>query len=144
MLLFASTLGLGLGLLAVYIRFAPSDPAAWHIALNPRPAPLGAPSRSVVALDGAAYVDIAGDAETLHQLDAIARATPRTQQVAGQAAEGRITWVTRSRLIGFPDYTTAQLGPHGITLYARLRFGRSDSGVNAARLQNWTDLLSQN
>jgi uncharacterized protein (DUF1499 family) len=48
--------------------------------------------------------------------------------------EERLTYVTRSRWIGFPDYTTIEQDGDVIKLYARLRFGQSDLGVNKARL----------
>ena len=51
--------------------------------------------------------------------------------------QGRITWITRSLLWGFPDYTTAEVRADGLYLFARLRFGGGDNGVNAARLRNW-------
>ena len=56
---------------------------------------------------------------------------------------GRISWVPRSALWGFPDYTTAEVRPDGLYTYARLRFGRGDMGVNAARLQAWAQALTQ-
>jgi hypothetical protein len=127
-----------------YIRLAPSDPQRWHIALAPRPAILAAPSLQVVTLTGGAYVDVPASTDTLAKLDQIAMATPRTKRLAGSVAEGRITWITRSALFGFPDYTTAQVADGQITLYARLRFGNGDQGVNAARLGLWAAELSQN
>ena len=48
-----------------------------------------------------------------------------------------MTYITRSLLWGFPDYTTAQTTPQGTRLYARQRFGSNDWGVNAARLRDW-------
>lgn len=129
-------------MLAMYIRLAPSPPDRWHITLDPRPAPLGAPSAQVVALEGGAYVDLAGGAKELTRLDQIALASPRTQRLAGDALRGHVTYITRSRLWGFPDYTTVQLGAKGITIYARLRFGRGDMGVNAARLASWQAALN--
>jgi hypothetical protein len=48
------------------------------------------------------------DRAALARLDEIALATPRTTRLAGSPDEGRITWITRSALWGFPDYTTAQ------------------------------------
>ena len=71
------------------------------------------------------------------RIDAIARATPRTTVLAGSVAEGRITYVTRSRLWGFPDYTTVERSGDRITLFGRLRFGRGDMGVNRARIEGW-------
>ena len=131
---------------AGYIRLAPSDPARWHVRPEGTP-PSGAP---LAVLEGGAKAALrlpdATPEQVLTRLDAIARATPRTTTLAGSADEGMITWVTRSRLFGFPDYTTAAARPDGsatiLTLHARLRFGRSDFGVNAARLRDWLAQLS--
>jgi hypothetical protein len=128
-----------LGVLA-YVRLAPSDPAVWNT--DPRESysfASDAPSGEVVALLGAAALQIeaADPAETLRRLDSIALDTPGTQRLAGSPEEGRITWITRSKLWGFPDYTTAEAGPDGVFVFARLRFGKSDLGVNAARLTAW-------
>lgn len=122
-----------------FIRLAPSDPAKWNIALNPRPAILAAPSPdAVVTLKGGAYMDL--PASSFAALKSIATTTPRTQ-ILSQTPD-RITWITRSKLIGFPDYTTAQITPAGVTVYARLRFGGEDMGVNAARLTAWREALN--
>jgi len=61
-------------------------------------------------------------------------ALPNTSLIAGSVAEGRLTYITRSKLIGFPDFTTIEQGGDQIKLYARLRFGRKDMGVNGKRL----------
>ncbi len=82
-------------------------------------------------------------ADLLARLDAVALATPRTRRLAGSVEEGRITWETRSALWGFPDYTTAEVREDGLYLQARLRFGREDMGVNAARLRDWQERLSR-
>ena len=124
--------------LLAYIRLAPSDPVTWHIALDPRPTILGAPSpEAVVTLRGGAYMDLPAD--SLPALKSIAANTPRTQILTETA--DHITWITRSKLIGFPDYTTAQITPTGVIVYARLRFGSGDMGVNAARLTAWRGAL---
>jgi uncharacterized protein (DUF1499 family) len=130
-----------------FIRLAPSDPAQWHIALNPRPANIATPSPDkITALNNGAYVDLTAAADQtqalLAKLDGIALASPRTQRVAGSAETGRITWVTRSAIWGFPDYTTAESTPTGITIFARQRFGAGDFGVNAARLAAWITSLN--
>ncbi|MEM9843514.1 MAG: DUF1499 domain-containing protein, partial [Pseudomonadota bacterium] len=92
---------------------------------------------------GAGYVlrRIEATPETLAALDEIARATPRTTILAGSVEDGIVTYVTRSALMGFPDYTTVSLSDGALTLYARLRFGQSDLGVNAARLEAWLRAL---
>lgn len=128
-----------LGLMA-FVRLAPSDPGRWH-TLPDVAQWEDAPWGQVMPLTGAARLRLPLDqgtpADLLARLDAVALATPRTQRLAGSVAEGRITWVTRSALWGFPDYTTAQMMPDGLYVDARLRFGREDMGVNAARLQDW-------
>ena len=128
--------------LQIYIRLAVADPAEWHIDLvKARPAGLVPnPSAGITRLEGGAFLDLASS-DPMQALQTIARAaeaTPRTRILAGSVAGGHVTWETRSLLWGFPDYTTAQITPEGLALYARLRFGQGDLGVNAARLQSWT------
>ncbi|WP_324289827.1 DUF1499 domain-containing protein [Frigidibacter sp. RF13] len=137
-----------------WIRLAPDDPARWHV--DPGPAishgaltavPPGPDSVIVVPGGARAMIgplEATGEA-ALGRLDTIAMATPRTRRLAGSPKEGRITWVTRSATFGFPDYTTAEVrvvdGMIFIDLYARLRYGRRDFGVNAARLRDWLSRL---
>ncbi|KPP87322.1 MAG: Protein of unknown function (DUF1499) [Rhodobacteraceae bacterium HLUCCA08] len=131
---------------AAWVRLAPSDPAAWHRL--PEPAE-GSGERT-----GANWIVIhdrlAGDpAAALAAIDAAARATPRTRVLAGSVEAGMITYVTRSRLWAFPDYTTVAVAPAGaagdpvLTLWARSRFGQSDLGVNAARARDWMSALAE-
>jgi uncharacterized protein (DUF1499 family) len=128
----------------LYVRLAPSDPARWHVA----PAPAATSDCSVEQGTGDARATCTrpeSPAQVLAKLDEIAMATPRTIRLAGSPEENRITWITRSRLWGFPDYITAEATPDGtgtrLTLHARLRFGSSDMGVNAARLRDWLSRL---
>jgi uncharacterized protein (DUF1499 family) len=130
------------GGLMAYIRLAPSDPARWHVD------PAGAPVPTMngwLLRDGdgnaPSPVFASGPAEVLAALDAVALATPRTVRLAGSPEEGRITWVTRTRLMGYPDYTTAAAvaGVDGtrLVVFARQRFGSGDWGVNRARIEDW-------
>ncbi|MFM7333036.1 MAG: DUF1499 domain-containing protein [Tabrizicola sp.] len=124
-----------------YIRLAPSDPKAWHVDF----AAGGLPAHAHVFCirPDNRYGPIQGDpAALLARLDAIALATPRTERLAGSPEEGRITWVTRSGLMGYPDYTTAQVmeGP-GLCIAGRQRFGSNDWGVNARRIGGWVQEL---
>ena len=80
---------------------------------------------------------IPGGAEVMSALDRIILATPRTELLAGSVSDGRVTYVTRSKWMGFPDYTTLQLNDGSVELYARSRFGQSDMGVNKARVEGW-------
>ena len=142
--MFATVLSVGaiaVVVAAMYVRLAPSDPARWHTPPNVYAFDHGVTPAEVITLaNGAAlFLDPASGApaDLLARLDAIAMATPRTTRLAGGVAAGRITWVTRSALWGFPDYTTAEAREGGLYIHARLRFGKSDLGVNVARLRDW-------
>lgn len=122
--------------LSGYVRLAQDDYAAWNINLADRLAPLGPPSVDVVTSFGnGAYVDLTK--ASLERLADVAQTMPRTRQIAGSVAEGRITWQTRSLFWGFPDYTTAQVSGDGLIILARSRYGSGDWGVNAKRLTQW-------
>ena len=127
-----------------WVRLAPTDTALWHTD------PVTSAAADCTVLPGtggarAACTVPGAPGEVLARLDAIALATPRTHRMAGSAEEGRITWVTRSLIWGFPDYTTAAAAPlpegTRLDVHARLRFGGSDLGVNAARLEDWLSRL---
>jgi len=130
-----------------WIRLAPSDPLVWNA--DPVFAP-GLPEGTVIVKAGGARVVIrltdTTPAAALARLDAIALDTPRTRRLAGTPEDGRMTWLTRSAVFGFPDYTTAEARQDGtatlLALHARLRFGGGDFGVNAARLRAWIAKLA--
>lgn len=127
---------------ALYVRLAPSDPGVWHI--DPREGASG-PGSALAGQDGALTYAESAQA-LLERVDAIAMATARTKRLAGSPSEGRITYVTRSALFGFPDYTTVAAQPLSddraeLVIFARLRFGQSDLGVNRARVAKWVSRL---
>jgi uncharacterized protein (DUF1499 family) len=115
-----------------YIRLAPSDPARWHVSVT------DTTSRDA---DGLSVRVLPGDRDTLARLNEEMVAPPRTRVLAGSVEEGRITYITRSRGFGFPDYTTIEQTDGQVRLKARLRFGRSDLGVNRARLEGLVSRL---
>ena len=133
-----------LGLLA-YIRLAPSDPAVWNVSPATQVEAGQGPCLTAITTqtNGARAACLSPDSpETLlAKLDATAMATPRTTRLDGTPQSGRITWITRTALIGYPDYTTAEATqtPKGtrLDIHARQRFGASDFGVNTARLTAW-------
>lgn len=118
--------------LGAYIRLAPSDPDRWHVA------PVGDTNRD---MPGGVLRVVETGPNGLEPLDAIARAAPRTAALAGSVETGMITYITRTKVIGFPDYTTAQQDGDILRVYGRLRFGRRDFGVNAARVDAWLQNL---
>ncbi len=119
------TVLIGVGL---YVRLAPSDPTRWHVM------PEEMENRDT---EGGAKRVIEAEEDSLSRLHDIALATPRTQVLAGSVGEGMITYVTRSRVFGFPDYTTVMQVEQTIKIHARLRFGQRDFSVNAARIDAW-------
>ena len=131
--------------LMAVVRLAPSDPAVWHIPLaetaRATPGPCADQVRAVPKGARAACLLPGTPGDLLARLATAALATPRTTTLAGTPAEGRITWITRSRLMGYPDYLTAEAiaTPEGtrLDLHSRQRFGNGDWGVNAARLRAW-------
>ncbi len=118
--------------LGAYIRLAPSDPGIWHVT------PLGETNHDS---QGSVTRVVETGPVGLARLDAIARATPRTSVLAGSVEEGMVTYITRTKMIGFPDYTTAQQDGDTLRIHARLRFGRSDFGVNRNRVDGWLAAL---
>ncbi|MEP1962947.1 DUF1499 domain-containing protein [Tateyamaria sp.] len=117
---------------SAYVRLAPSDPKLWNT-------PITAPE-DVDSVGGAIRV-LQADLELFRRVRHEMGALPRTQvvmrarKIVGAQDERRITFVTRSLIWGFPDYTTVQFSDGVLKLYGRLRFGRSDLGVNGKRLQ---------
>lgn len=142
-------MGLTIGIVAVaflalvaWVRLAPVDPAVWHVDLAVAGYRPPANGHVFCITPDNAFGPVADATALLGKLDTIAMATPRTERLAGSAAEGRITWVTRSALIGYPDYTTAQVMPGpGVCILGRQRFGREDMGVNATRIGGWVQAL---
>lgn len=120
----------GIGI--VFVRLAPSDPAKWH-------KPLDFTQNADFASGVERVVNATPD--ILHRLNQIALDFPRTKLLAGSVEEGRITYVTRTKIIGFPDYTTVELQNDQLLIFARLRFGGSDFGVNRDRIDQWLRAL---
>ncbi|SFP47419.1 DUF1499 domain-containing protein [Tranquillimonas alkanivorans] len=125
-----------------WFRLAPTEPAVWHV--DPLRAPVPAGSGWLLRSgdgNGDAQRFSQPPGEVLAALDDIALATPRTDRVAGSTGTGRLTYVTRSLVFGFPDYTTVQAAPAEggteLTVFARQRFGAKDMGVNRKRVEDW-------
>lgn len=146
-LILAALAALALGAVAVWVRLAPSDPGRWHVdplTVTTRGARNSYLLRDGEGADGPARRLDLPPAEVAARLATLAAATPRTQGLAGQGAF--VTFVTRSALWGFPDYTSIRIVPDGagssVAVFARARFGDSDLGVNRARVEDWLARLS--
>ena len=123
---------LGLGVLVVFvaagvawIRLAPDDVARWHQL------PEMIEDRD---MEGGVMRVASGD---LKDLDQIILGEPRTEVLAGTVEDAMVTYVTRSKVFGFPDYTTVAQRGGDVAVHARLRYGKSDMGVNKARVARW-------
>ncbi len=111
-----------------FIRLAPSDPLDWNTQ----------PELSEdKEFRGGVFRVVRTGPGGLEAFDRIASHAPRTKLLAGSVEDQMTTYVTRTKLFGFPDYTTARQDGDFLKVYARLRFGRSDLGVNKARIDAW-------
>ena len=123
---------------ALFVRFAPSDPDRWHLDPAGEADP-GAAGLRLVGRDAPRFPGHPDD--VLATLIEIARAAPRTRLLEGGVDEGMVTFVTRSAVWGFPDFTTVKATDEGtvtkLALLARSRFGRKDFGVNSERVEAW-------
>lgn len=118
-----------------WVRLAPSDVSVWHV--DPKV------SADQDLTNGVRRrVQLGPDGFT--RLHAVILATPRTELLAGGPEDGHATYVTRSLWMGFPDYTSVQANGDVLGIWGRSRFGRSDVGVNKARVDGWLAQLQPN
>ncbi|SMP13454.1 DUF1499 domain-containing protein [Shimia sagamensis] len=116
----------------LYVRLAPSDPARWH--KEPQIAHDSDTENSARRL-------VMSGRDGLARFHQVAVGTPRTTALAGSVEAGMVTYVTRSKTMAYPDYTTAYQDGDMLKVYGRSRFGRRDFGVNGARVDGWIDAL---
>jgi uncharacterized protein (DUF1499 family) len=134
-----------------YVRSVEGDPDRWHI--DPRNAErTGRPNEFLVVPAENGGGDMASpvfdmSAETLaERVGDVIATEPRAHRLAGDLSDGFVTYVVRSRWVGFPDYVSILIQPVGeeqstISIWSRARFGYSDWGVNEARVRRWLEAL---
>jgi uncharacterized protein (DUF1499 family) len=116
-----------------FIRLAPSDPLDWNTQ----------PELSEdKEFRGGVFRVVRTGPDGLERFHRIAGQAPRTKLLAGSVEDEMATYVTRTKLFGFPDYTTARQDGEFLKVYARLRFGRSDLGSNKARIDSWLSQMA--
>lgn len=115
----------------IYIRFAPLKPEAYHAATSAKA------TGDWPMAGGFEAVRAGATATTLADLNALILSSPRTRVLAGALDEGHVSYVTRSRLWGFPDITNVWLQGDRLHIRGHLVYGRSDLGVNRARIEGW-------
>ena len=123
---------------AVYFRMVAMPPEVWHVEPSDATPP-ASPNFALLSGERAPVFDAPQDVMAA-RIDAIA-AAEGAGMIAGDLAEGHMTYVARSRLMGFPDAVSVRLVPVAggtrVEIYSRSRFGYSDMGVNAARVERW-------
>jgi uncharacterized protein (DUF1499 family) len=129
--------------LMLYVRLAPTDAAAWHVDPRAIPKPATPNHWLIRPVGGDARppnyrLDAPGLAELI---DAVALAQPRTERVAGSVASGHMTYLTRTPLMGYPDFVSFRVYAtetgSSFAVFSRSRFGRSDLGANRKRMETW-------
>ncbi len=122
----------------VYVRFAPADNAKFHVDATLAKSPRNGGYRT-------SFDTLFSPDKILNEIDKTAKNTLKTMHLVGSIETGRITYVSRSAVIGFPDYITVQAAATDtgstVTILSRLRFGAIDLGVNKARVQTWIKRL---
>lgn len=124
----------------LWIRYAPIDRDAWHVD----PADAENLGRSGVRLIGLDAPRFPADPETvLATFHDIATSEPLVRLMEGDIDEGMMTYIARSRTIGFVDFITVKAVGEGaltkLSIASRARAGSKgyDWGVNARRTDRW-------
>ena len=110
--------------MVAYVQLAPSDPQRWHLDVT-------AEQDKDFAGGAVRVVDV-----DLAVMDAVIRKSG-AKVLSGSVEEGHITYITRTRIAGFPDYVTVQQVDGRLRIFSRPRFGKSDLGVNKRRVEGW-------
>ncbi len=137
----------GVGFLA-YVRLAPSNPDTWHVdpfkasKFRKRNVFIQRPDEGKNPSP-----EFAMDAQSLARaFDAVAMAADRVERLAGSPSDLFVTYIARSKTIGYPDYISIKFielagGRSTFAVFSRARFGSSDFGVNRQRFQDWLKKL---
>ncbi|PWK58070.1 DUF1499 domain-containing protein [Roseicyclus mahoneyensis] len=123
---------------AVYFRTVAMPAEVWHVDPG-SVTPPASPNFELRRGEGAPVFDATADVMAA-RIDAIATAEGAAM-IGGDLATGQMTYVARSRIMGFPDAVSVRLVPVAggtrVEIFSRARFGYSDMGVNAARVARW-------
>jgi uncharacterized protein (DUF1499 family) len=133
----------------LYVRFAPLDAATWHVDPLTAPTPatpnswrIAPPGQSPGTAGQPSAIYRATPAELMAAFDRIALQQPETTRIAGTPEEGLVTYVQRTKLVKYPDYISVKAvdvgdGRSALAVLSRSRYGKSDMGVNKARMAEW-------
>lgn len=128
-----------------YVRFASDDPNRWHRD------PVG--KTATKAINDFVVAPAGGDMESpvydmtpealMTAFQRMALAQPNTTLLGER--DGFATYIQRSKVMAYPDYISVRAVPADggaqLHVYSRSRYGRSDFGVNKARVSAWLKKL---
>jgi len=129
---------------SAYIRLAPSRPDVWHV--DPLTAKMPKTPNAFILRKGfrdKPVPEFAISADALAQrFDALVMSAPRVSRLAGSVSGLWITYLVRTKWMGYPDYVSVKFiaiskNRSTLAIFSRARFGRSDLGVNRARVRGW-------
>ncbi len=131
----------------LWVRVAPTDADQWHV--DPETVQKGMRPNQYLMRDGADADSLIFDmkpSDLAAKINEIALSQPRTVVLAGTPADSHVTYMQRSKLMAYPDYISVKVtaeegGKSRLFIYSRSRFGRSDLGVNKARIRAWIAAL---
>ncbi|MBF9044720.1 DUF1499 domain-containing protein [Rhodobacterales bacterium HKCCE4037] len=124
---------------AAYFRLAPLDAEALHV--DPAEVtPPGSPNFALMVGTSGHFIQNT-PGEVASRIAAVADADG-AQLLAGSLEEGHVTYVVRSRIMGFPDIISLRWQPENdgtkLEIFSRSVYGRSDFGVNTRRAHRWS------
>lgn len=135
-------------LVLAYIRLAPSNAAFWHVD------PLSAkkpnrPNAFILHPDHEKYPSPRFDmdaAALAARINDLILSAGNAKVLAGSAESGFVTYVIRTKIMGYPDYASIKFidlpqGGATLVVFSRSRFGYSDRGVNRQRVLGWLKSL---
>jgi len=149
-----------IGVGGVYmIRNVSHDPAVWHVDPLTAPTPDTPNSYRMVPviegyepvtqerIDRESPIYDANPALISQAFDEFVLRQPRTERIAGTPETGWMTYVQQSEVMRFPDYISVLFldlgnGQSTVAIFSRSRYGHSDLGVNANRVERWLSSLS--
>jgi uncharacterized protein (DUF1499 family) len=132
-----------------YVRFARDAASVWHV--DPLTVTRGPDPNQYLVRDGDGDIDspvFDEDAAVLaRRFDGVAMSMPRVTRLEGGPDQLWMTYIQRSKWIGFPDYISVRAlpaEPSGakLVVYSRSRYGRGDLGVNQERITKWLAALT--
>ncbi|MCP5085518.1 MAG: DUF1499 domain-containing protein [Rhodobacteraceae bacterium] len=133
-----------------YVRFSKGALSRWHV--DPLTAVPGEKSNyfQMLPSGGQARSPVfpISTEKLAVEFDNLVMGEPNVTRFAGSPAELHVTYIQRSRRIGYPDYVSVRFidcadGTSTLAVFSRARYGRSDFGVNRARVERWVKALGQ-